>query len=96
MRKFPRLGLTVRWTPGHVGLAGNEEVDGEAKKAMEGEERNVNSNFSILKGILPTSKSAHKQWLKEKGKRQWKKEFQKGPRYQRACTVDPSMPSSKY
>ncbi|KAF8814445.1 hypothetical protein BYT27DRAFT_7082201 [Phlegmacium glaucopus] len=51
MRKFPRLQIKVRWTPGHVGLKGNKEVDKEAKTAMEGEERNQNSFFGILKGI---------------------------------------------
>ncbi|KAF8801395.1 hypothetical protein BYT27DRAFT_7114914 [Phlegmacium glaucopus] len=86
----------IRWTPGHMGLAGNEGVDREAKKATEGEGRNRNSHFGILKGSLPTSKSTHKQWLREKSKEQWKKQFREGPRYHRVSAIDKTMPSNKY
>ena len=34
-RKHP--GITLRWTPGHVGITGNKQADGEAKWAAKGE-----------------------------------------------------------
>ncbi|KAF8815748.1 hypothetical protein BYT27DRAFT_7047757, partial [Phlegmacium glaucopus] len=88
--------IKVRWTQGHVGLKGNKEVDKEAKMATEGEERNQNSDFGILKSTLPTSKSAHRQWLRAKEKKRWIKSFQEGPRRNRVAAIDTSMPSNKY
>ncbi|KAF8812838.1 hypothetical protein BYT27DRAFT_7272596, partial [Phlegmacium glaucopus] len=78
------------------GIGRNEGVDREAKKVTEGEERNQNSHFGILKEILPNSKSVHKQWPQDKSKEQWKKQFQEGPRYHRLSAIDKSMPSNKY
>ena len=94
--RFPRARLTVRWTPGHVGLAGNEEVDSEAKKAAEGSDNNRNCNFGILKRPLPTSRSAYRQKLRDEVRSIYEKEFRQGPRYRRITTIDPSMPSNSF
>ena len=32
----PNLSVTIRWVPSHVGIEGNEVVDGAAKKAARG------------------------------------------------------------
>ncbi|KAF9456696.1 hypothetical protein BDZ94DRAFT_1144800, partial [Collybia nuda] len=33
----PQIHITIRWTPGHQGINGNETADEEAKKAAAGE-----------------------------------------------------------
>ena len=93
---FPHLKLTFRWTPGHVGLEGNEEVDTEAKKAAEGTHNNTNCNFGILKHPLPISRSAHRQTLRDEITVRYKGEFRRSIKYQRLARIDPTMPSNKY
>lgn len=43
-----KYSLTIRWTAGHVGIEGNEEVDEEAKKVVEG----ISSDAKQLPKIL--------------------------------------------
>ena len=95
-KAFPHLKITLRWTPGHVGLAGNEEVDVEAKKAAVGAHHNINSNFGILKRPLPVSRSAHRQILRDEITAKYQREFRLSDKYQRFIRVDPSMPSNRY
>jgi ribonuclease HI len=95
-KAYPRLKLTLRWTPGHVGLVGNEEVDVEAKKAAGGSRYNVNSNFGILRRPLPISRSAHRQSLRDEINAKYQREFRQSAKYQRFIKIDPSMPSNKY
>ena len=94
--KYPRADFTIRWTPGHVGLKGNEEADAEAKRAADSANNNVNSRFGMLKKPLPISRSAHRRRLMDIASAAYHKEFHKSPRYQRIARFDPSMPSDKY
>ena len=75
--------ITIRWTPGHVGLVRNEDVDIEAKRAAEGSQNNTDSHFGILKIPSPISKSVHKQRLREEALQVYKRIFMEGPRVQR-------------
>ena len=95
-KAFPRLKITFRWTPGHAGLAGNEEMHVKAKKAAAGAHHNVNSNFSILRRPLPISRSAHRQTLRNEITAKYQREFWLSDKYQRFIRVDPSMPSNRY
>ena len=93
---YPRADFIVRWTPGHVGLTGNEEADAEAKKAADSATNNVNSHFGIFKKELPISRAAHKGRLKEIATAVRYRDFCRGPRHQRVSRFDPSMPSDRY
>ncbi|KAF8638233.1 hypothetical protein AX14_010207 [Amanita brunnescens Koide BX004] len=55
------LKLTIRWTPGHVGIKGNEEADVAAKAAAAGTESEKKKVPAIFRKPLPRSKSAAKQ-----------------------------------
>jgi len=93
---FPHMRLVVRWTPGHVGIDGNEAADTEAKKAAESADNNTNCNFGIIKHPLPISRSAHLQRLREEDAASYVRNFQDGPRFYRIAAFDTSMPSNKY
>src|SRR5271168_3360260 len=93
---YPSVALTVRWTPGHSGLEGNEAADAEAKKAADGPTNNVNSHFGILTKTLPISRSAHKFRLREIANRAYFRAFQESPRAQKTKRFDSSMPSNRF
>ena len=85
-RRHPRLKVTMRWAPGHVGIAGNERADEEAKRAgnerADEEAKRAATEGSSAKRqqpptfrkALPTSKSAAKQvfnkWIKNNAEEQ--------------------------
>lgn len=91
--------LTIRWIPGHKGVAGNEIADAAAKEAAEGEEKTSLKERlpSFLQdNELPDSISALKQWHQSDLNKKWSDTWKKSLRYTRASTIDPSMPSNKY
>lgn len=94
--KWPRAGLKLQRVPGHEGIEGNEKADTEAKRAAEGSHRNRrNEHYRLVRGI-PDSKPATRQTLKAKSRREYAKEFQKSPRYDKVIKYDPRAPSSNF
>ena len=73
-RNSTRYSLTFRWTAGHVGIKGNEEVDGEAKKATEGFTSDKKVLPPLLRKALKNNKSALRQNKKENLKNCWQQE----------------------
>jgi ribonuclease HI len=57
-RAQPGLHLTIRWVPGHTGIAGNEAVDREAKKAAGRDESTQRELPGWARRKFPTNKSA--------------------------------------
>lgn len=60
--------LKIRWTPGHVGIEGNEEADEAAKAASAGTSSPRTALPKPFRKPLPTSKSAAKQQFNSKVK----------------------------
>ena len=64
-RKSPSYSLKFRWMVGHTSIAGNKEVDKEAKKAVEGMTSCKSSLPPLLRKKIKNNKSALKQHKRE-------------------------------
>jgi hypothetical protein len=96
-RREGRYSLTLRWTAGHEGIAGNEIADREAKKAAGGKTSEKQSLPSYLRKPLMTNpaatiKSAYHEGLK----REWSEAWKNSDRGRRAATFDKSAPSKMF
>lgn len=74
-RNSPRYALKLRWTAGHSGIEGNEEVDEEAKKAVEGTTSSTKNLPLLLRKQVKINKSTMKQHKKAKLKMRWQCEW---------------------
>jgi ribonuclease HI len=86
-KRWPRIRITIAWTPGHHDLDENEAVDGEAKRAAQGMSSSVLPK--LLRKPLPESSAALKatkhQSIREASLHEWIS----SPRYQKFQNVDP-------
>jgi hypothetical protein len=85
--------LTLRWMAGHVGINGNELVDGEAKKAAKGQSSDPKTLPRILRQKLKISTAALKQHRRKKSTARWKKTWAKSDRGKQDHRIDHSSPS---
>jgi ribonuclease HI len=94
--------LALRWTPGHKGLAGNEEADAQAKRAARNE---MSEGKELPKSLrsrentpitLPLSKSATKQLFHDQLKSEARTVMSNSPRYEFLRSIDPTFPSNNF
>jgi len=95
-RNSPNYSLKFRWTAGHSGIEGNEEVDGKAKKAAEGLSSDAKDLPPLLRRPLKQNKSALRQHRKTLIKARWNIEWKASTRATKTNDIDPSLPSNKY
>jgi len=95
-RGIKNYALTIRWTAGHVGIAGNELVDSEAKRAAKGQSSAPNSLPNILRHKLKISPAAMKQNRSTQCIEKWKKKWAASPRGKHDHQLEQSSPSKKF
>jgi len=95
-KQHSKLALEVRWVPAHVGIVGNERVDGEAKSAAKGESSRPKQYLPGKLKSLPRRVTAAKECFRKLLHKEASEMFAKSPRYQRMHSIDPSMPSNQY
>jgi hypothetical protein len=84
------------WVAAHEGVAGNERVDEEAKRAAQGESSPPEDLPPILRKRLPVSATAVKQEFGEKLKTRWMDMWKTSPRYARFQHIDANFPFKKF
>lgn len=97
-RSSGNYSLKFRWTAGHVGIQGNEEVDIEAKKVAEGRTLDKKELPPLLCKQIKDNKSALRQHKKEQLKKRWasETEWKVFPQFNKINNIDSSLPSKKF
>ena len=93
-RGSKNYSLTIRWTAGHAGIAGNELADKEAKKAASGQTSDKKLLPVLLKRKLPINPSAVKQAFSSEIKKCWRNTWRNSERGQNMVKVDKNSPSA--
>lgn len=94
--KHKGLDILVKWTPGHMGIEGNEAADGEAKRAAKEGLSPSNKLPALLRKPLPWSKSAAWQEFTGKLDLAAKKLWSESPRFNRIAHIDVSFKHNSF
>jgi len=88
--------FTLKWVVAHEGVAGNERVNEEVKKAAQGDSSPPEELPLILQKHLPTSATVVKQEFTEKQKIKWLETWKTSLRYARFQHIDKDFPFNKF
>jgi ribonuclease HI len=95
--KHPDARVTVKWAPGHVGIAGNERADVEAKRAAQDRDSSAKRGLPPrIRGALPWSRSATKQHLVAELKDAVRRKWESSKRYERTMQYDTKLLKGSY
>jgi ribonuclease HI len=95
-RKKAKYSLTIRWTAGHVGIAGNEDTDKEAKNAANGLSTDKSFLPSYLRKNLPINPAAVKRAYHEKLKGKWTTTWRNSERGKKTAKFDKTAPLQNF
>ena len=95
-KRHSGIKIQIHWIPGHKDIKYSDVVDAHAKKVAEGSQHNCNNRVGILKKRLPCSRSATKQKLQARIKKQYVRNFKRLPRSKAIERIDPSTPSNRF
>jgi ribonuclease HI len=98
LRRASNTSITVRWTPGHIGIDGNKEADVLAKAAADGP-RNSSQHADLppeLRERIPRSAAAIVQTFNARTKARALKRWKQSKQYARIYRIDKTLPSNAY
>lgn len=95
-RRKGNYKLTLRWTAGHEGIEGNEDVDREAKRAARGKSSDKKTLPFYLRKCLLINPAAVKQAHHKDQMKTWKEGWKASYRGKHATSLDESTPSKRF
>jgi ribonuclease HI len=96
LTKVTDTSILIRWTPGHIGIDGNELADTVAKQAARGSTSTEHDLPEELRGDIPWSPAAIQQKFVENVQRRAKSRWTRSTRYNRIRKIDENLPSNSF
>ncbi|KAF7372264.1 hypothetical protein MVEN_00086000 [Mycena venus] len=93
LSKRRTLKIRIHWVPAHIGITGNELVDGLAKEAAQGDSSPLSSRVALFESPLPASKAAAVASGIKAFNARWLAEWKPSPRFTRISAFDSAIPS---